>query len=174
VDAILVGVGTVLADDPSLTARVGKPKRHPLPIILDARLDTPPGAKALRHPKGCVVVCGKSALPRRRKSLEAAGAKILEMPSKGDMIRWTPLLKELGRREITSLLIEGGARVFGSAIEAGIVNKLWLFIAPMLIGGDKARGTLGGEGFADLADCPRLKESKIRRSGPDLWIEGYL
>ena len=174
VDAILVGTGTVLADDPSLTARIPKPGRQPIPIVLDANLITPPDAKVLRHPRGCIIATKKSAPASRRVALLDRGAQIWNLPSKGGLIEWRPLLKELGRREITSLLIEGGARVFSSALEAGVVNKIWLFIAPILIGGDDARGTVGGTGPAELTDCTRLKDMKIRRCGPDLWIEGYL
>jgi len=173
VDAIIVGIGTVLTDDPSLTARISR-KRQPLPIVLDSGLDTPPKSKVLSHPRGCLIVTSKGVPKSRRKALLTAGANIITLPVKAGLIKWDPLLEELGKMGITSVLIEGGAAVFGSALEARVVNKLLLFVAPILIGGDEGRGVFGGRGPAELADCARITDMKVRKSGPDLCVEGYL
>lgn len=173
VDAVLVGIGTVLADDPQLTARLKRSVRQPLPIVLDTHLRTPPSARVLAHPRGCVIVASKSAPLIRRKKLEEAGARILTVSQKNGELEWKSLLEKLGSLEITSILIEGGARIFSSAIENKIANKALFFIAPMLIGGKRAKSMFEGKGFAKLKNCPRLRDITVKRSGEDIMIEGY-
>lgn len=173
VDAVLVGIGTVLADNPRLTARLNRPVKQPLPIILDANLRTPLTAEVLKHPRGCLIVTGKCASSTKRKKLEQSGARILTVVERNGFIEWNTLLKKLGAMEITSLLIEGGAGIFSSAFENRVVNKAVFFIAPILIGGEKAKSMFEGEGFDKLRNCLRLHDVSIRRIGGDIMVQGY-
>lgn len=173
VDAVLVGIGTVLADDPQLTARTNYSHKEPLPIILDTHLRTPVTAKVLEHPRGCLIVAGKSASSSRRKKLEEAGARILIVKEKNGFIKWNDLLKKLGQMEITSVLIEGGTEIFSSAFENRIVNKVVFFIAPILIGGKNAKSMFEGEGFDRLKNCLKLRNVTTKRIGQDIMVEGY-
>ena len=180
-DALVVGKNTVLSDNPRLTARLPGRKsydlyrfRQPRPVILDYRLEVPINARVLSHPAGAIIAAGKGARRDQRRRLEAKGVEILILPGRNGMISWLPLLKELGKREITSLIIEGGASVFASAIEERVVDKVYFFIAPIIIGGTKALGTVGGKGIKKILDAPRLKNTRVRRIGEDLLVEGYL
>jgi len=127
-DAIVVGVGTVLADDPALTNRLG-PKSLPSPtrVVLDPTLRTPPGAKLLRGPSraGVWIVATPDAPKSRARKLEAAGAEVLSLPAtKSGALSWKRLLRELGKRDVTSLLVEGGPGVWTGAHAAGVVDLL--------------------------------------------------
>jgi diaminohydroxyphosphoribosylaminopyrimidine deaminase/5-amino-6-(5-phosphoribosylamino)uracil reductase len=141
-DAILVGVGTVLADDPRLTVRLpkGKPS-HPLRIVLDSQLRTPPDAAMFgeKSQPPLLVAAQELRLHRglrtRQRALEAAGAEIWFAPTTPDgRIALPPLLRRLARREIQSLLLEGGSRVHGAFVAAGLVDSVALFLAPRLVG----------------------------------------
>jgi len=174
VDAVLVGAGTVRADDPSLTARDVKVRRQPKPVILSTNFDLPKKSKVFDHPAGCLVATSSKAGASRRKSLENRGVEVVTLPTKGGMIQWRPLLEELAGRDITSVLIEGGGRVFGSAIESGAVRKVVIYAAPTIIGGDAAPGVFRGKGAALLEDAARMEDVDIKRMGPDIRITGYL
>ncbi len=175
-DGILVGVGTVLADDPSLTARrPGLESRDPVRIILDARLDIPPQRKVLASgpAAGTVIVCGPEPPADKRSAIEKTGARVLEAPLSGgriDMARLMPFLGEMG---ITSLLIEGGGTVLGSAFAAGIVDKVTFFYAPRILGGDDGVPVCRGRGPERMADALRLVDVSVRRFDGDVMIEGY-
>lgn len=173
VDAIIVGAGTVRADDPSLTAREAGAKKQPLPVVLTSRMDLPPDAKVFKHPAGCVVAASQKSASSKRKELAAKGVKILTLPLKKGLIDWDALFGELASMRITSCLIEGGGEVFGSAIEAGVVNKITAYIAPMIIGGDTAPGAFRGAGAGMLEDAARLQDVTINKVGCDFKITGY-
>jgi len=173
-DAVIVGAGTVRADDPSLTARNVKARRQPRPVILSSRLNLPDEAKVYGHPAGCIIAASAKAPAGRIKALEATGAEIVKLPAAGGLVQWKPLMEELGRRDITSVLIEGGSRTFGSAIEAGVVNKIVAYMAPIIIGGDEAAAAFGGPGISRLEYAPRMHNIKISRMEEDIRVEGYL
>ncbi|MCC7344474.1 MAG: bifunctional diaminohydroxyphosphoribosylaminopyrimidine deaminase/5-amino-6-(5-phosphoribosylamino)uracil reductase RibD [Deltaproteobacteria bacterium] len=139
-DAILVGVGTVLADDPRLTARHAKAARQPIRIVLDPRGRIPLNAKVLRGPRGSqcwVVVAPGRVSARRRRQIEARGAKVLVCPLGADgRFRLKALLKELGRRSVLSLLVEGGAATWSHFIRQKCAQELLLFQAPKILGAD--------------------------------------
>ena len=170
-DAVLVGVGTVLADDPRLTCRI-KGGRNPLRVVLDRRLRTPPGARVLRAPGRCILVCMPSAPAARRRRVERTGAEVVAVDSRG-RAGWRRVLRELGRRGVLELLIEGGSAVATSALRAGVVNEMTIFYNPRFIGDDGVPllGRLGVEG-PELA----LKATTTwwRSSGEDLVWNGRI
>jgi len=173
-DAILVGVNTVLTDDPALTTRLPEGGgRNPLRIVLDSRARTPPGARLLHEAGRALVAVTAGAPAERTVALTAAGAEVLVVPESRGRVDLPALLAELGRREITGLLVEGGGTVSYSFLAAGLVDKVVWFIAPLLIGGTAAVPALGGEGAETLAGAVRLERISLARLGEDLCLEGY-
>ncbi|NLI13263.1 bifunctional diaminohydroxyphosphoribosylaminopyrimidine deaminase/5-amino-6-(5-phosphoribosylamino)uracil reductase RibD [Pelotomaculum propionicicum] len=174
-DAILVGIGTVLADDPSLTTRLpGGGGRDPVRVILDSRARIPPQARVLTQQSEAptIIAVTSAAPPERLKTLRESGAVVLVV-NEGPRVDLAELLRILGSRGITSVLIEGGAGVHGSAISAGLVDKVAWFIAPKIIGGATAPGPVGGTGADDPAGASALERVRVRRLGPDILLEGY-
>ncbi|MGI6491595.1 MAG: bifunctional diaminohydroxyphosphoribosylaminopyrimidine deaminase/5-amino-6-(5-phosphoribosylamino)uracil reductase RibD [Pelotomaculum sp.] len=174
-DAIMVGVGTVLADDPSLTTRLPGPSRDPVRIILDSQGRTPPGAKVLNQQSDAptLIAVTREAPRKRLLALREAGAEILVV-SKGPRVDLVELMKLLGAREITSILLEGGGTVHSAALEAGIVDKVCWFIAPKIIGGDGAPGAVGGLGVDDPDEAVQLERVRMKCLGEDFCLEGYI
>lgn len=172
-DAILVGVGTVLADDPRLTAR-GKGFRDPIRVVLDRDLHTPPTAQLLPRGAGprTIIVAGTEAPREREVALAAAGAEIWRVQSPpGDTDRRPSLAivaEKLGADGITSVLVEGGAEVHASFLAAGLADELVLYVAPKVVGGP-ARSWVGGGGIAALAEAHGFTfDEKISFIGGDL------
>jgi diaminohydroxyphosphoribosylaminopyrimidine deaminase/5-amino-6-(5-phosphoribosylamino)uracil reductase len=175
-DAILTGSGTVLADNPSLTARTGSAHGHtPLRIVLDPSLRVPLHAKVLRDRKApTLIVTTAAGAAANRAALQKIGAEVLVLPARHGRIQWRALLSELGRRGIASLMIEGGAEVNASALRKGIVDRVLFFLAPRMMGGRDAVGAIGGLSPARLSDVLKLKRMAVMRIGPDILVEGYL
>ncbi len=174
-DAILVGIGTVLADDPSLTTRLpGGGGRDPARVILDSRARILPQARVLTQRSAApTIIAVTAAAPQERIiTLRESGAEVLVI-NEGPRVDLAELLKILGARGITSVLIEGGAGVHGSAISAGLADKAAWFIAPKIIGGAAAPGPVGGTGADDPAGAAALERVRVRRLGPDILLEGY-
>jgi diaminohydroxyphosphoribosylaminopyrimidine deaminase/5-amino-6-(5-phosphoribosylamino)uracil reductase len=176
-DAILVGIGTVLADDPQLTARdlpQGRPApRHPARVILDSRLRIPLDARVLARDGAPVLVATTSrARPDARRALEQAGADVIVADGQDGRVDLHAILAELGRRGIMSLLVEGGAGVHGACFDAGLVDKVVVFVAPVILGGP-APAPVGGAGVERLVQAWRLTSVEIRQVEQDLVIEGY-
>ncbi len=164
-DAILVGAGTVHADDPALTVREVR-GRDPQRVILDGRLRTRPGAAAVPGSWIATRAKGGGALERR-------GATILRVTGRGPRVDLGALLDELGRREVTSLLVEGGGEVHGQFLRAGLVDEVAIFVAPVLIGGDGIP-VLRGEGAATMAQALRLVDVRVKRLGNDVLVTGRI
>ncbi|TAL09215.1 MAG: bifunctional diaminohydroxyphosphoribosylaminopyrimidine deaminase/5-amino-6-(5-phosphoribosylamino)uracil reductase RibD [Nitrospirae bacterium] len=175
-DAVVTGIGTVLADDPRLTARTGSAQEHaPLRIVLDPSLRIPLRAKVLRGRKAPTLVVTTEQSPRaKRAALRKAGAEALVLPSHRGRITWRALLSELGRRGIASLVIEGGAEVNASALREGAVDRVLFFLAPRMLGGADAVGAIGGRSPVRLSEALPLKRVSVMRVGPDILVEGYL
>jgi diaminohydroxyphosphoribosylaminopyrimidine deaminase/5-amino-6-(5-phosphoribosylamino)uracil reductase len=173
-DAVLVGIETVLADDPRLDAR-GTPHRpdRPIKVILDSRLRLPVRARCLsrRSPAPTIVATTQRGGPRRR-ALERRGVRLLTFPARGGRVPLRPVLDALGRAGIQSVLIEGGGEVLGSAFAQRLVHRVAWFLAPVVIGGRTAPGAVGGAGVGRLAGAARIQDWRVRRFGPDLCIEG--
>ncbi|MEW6185562.1 MAG: bifunctional diaminohydroxyphosphoribosylaminopyrimidine deaminase/5-amino-6-(5-phosphoribosylamino)uracil reductase RibD [Thermodesulfobacteriota bacterium] len=174
VDGIVAGIGTVLKDDPQLTVRLPRGKtRDPLRIIIDPRLRISPRARVLNNPRGAMVVTAEGAPLRKREVLEQAGVEILSLPIKNGLISTRELMVRLGRRGITSLLLEGGSETYATFLKEDQVDKLMVFIAPCLLGGHKAVGMIGGQGVSRVDEAVRLKEMKVRTIGGDILVEAY-
>jgi diaminohydroxyphosphoribosylaminopyrimidine deaminase/5-amino-6-(5-phosphoribosylamino)uracil reductase len=165
-DAILVGVTTVLSDDPELTARLeGDDVRQPVRVILDSQLRTRMSARAV----------GANTLIATTRGGRMGAAEVLRLPAADDgRVALAPLLDELGKRGILSVLIEGGSEVHASFFAQGLVDKVHAYIAPRLIGGREAPGALGGAGVERLTDAVPLRELDAVRLGDDLLITGYV
>ncbi len=165
-DAILVGVNTVLADDPELTARMeGEDVRQPLRVILDSQLRTRMSARA---------VGPNTLIATTRRGLMGA-AEVLRLPAASDgRVALPPLLDELGKRGILSVLVEGGSEVHASFFAQGHVDKVHAYIAPRLIGGRQALGPIGGAGVDRLVEAVPLRELDATRLGADLLVTGYV
>jgi diaminohydroxyphosphoribosylaminopyrimidine deaminase/5-amino-6-(5-phosphoribosylamino)uracil reductase len=177
VDAIMVGINTVLRDDPLLTTRLpGGGGRDPMRIIVDSRLRLPCEARVLTaSTTAWTLVATTPEAPReKQRQLEAAGAKILIVEGDGPRVPLGSLLDQLGAMQVTSVLLEGGGELHSSALRAGIVDKVLYFLAPKLIGGRAAPPAIGGEGFARLDEAVTLERVHVRQLDDDLLIEGYV
>ena len=177
VDAVMVGINTVLRDDPLLTTRLpGGGGRDPMRIVVDTHLRIPCEARLLAtSATACTVIATSPAAPgEKRLQLEAAGAKVLIVESDGPGISLGPLMDQLGAMQVTSILLEGGGELHCSALGAGIVDKVLYFLAPKLIGGRSAPMAIAGEGFARLEEAVTLDRMQVRQLDGDLLIEGYV
>jgi diaminohydroxyphosphoribosylaminopyrimidine deaminase/5-amino-6-(5-phosphoribosylamino)uracil reductase len=176
-DAIMVGAGTIAADDPLLTARLkDRPSKDPIRIVLDARLRIPPTAKVLNHssPAETILVAGREAPAAARTQLLRPGVRVIEAQTRDGRIDLEPLMVQLGTMGVTGILVEGGSRVLGSAFRAGIVDKVCFFFAPMIAAGDDGPPICSGRGPEKIQDCIRLDRIRTRRFGEDVMIEGYV
>lgn len=171
VDAIVVGVRTVLADDPRLTVRTTASIRLPLKIVLDDRLRTPLNARLLRGRAPVVIATTPGASAARRRALERRGAEVAVLPARHGRVDLRALLRLLAHRDITHLLVEGGGEVITSFVEAGLVDRWISILAPILVGGP-ALTPMEGKGIARLRDAPRLRQAIWRALGHDLMIDG--
>jgi diaminohydroxyphosphoribosylaminopyrimidine deaminase/5-amino-6-(5-phosphoribosylamino)uracil reductase len=165
--AIMSGIGTVLADDPSLTVRLeGDETVHqPLRIVLDPHLSTPEDAKFLKQPGESLIVtaCAEESVQER---LRQAGAEVLVLPNGNDAVDLVALMTHLAEREINEILMETGATLSGALLRAGIIDELIVYMAPKLMG-DNARGLFHTPGLEELADAVELDIQDIRAVGDD-------
>ena len=176
-DAIMVGVGTIIADDPLLTDRTGLARRLPLlRVVLDSRLRCPLDSRLVRTAKDDVLIFCSFAEEKKRRLLEERGIRVEQVPlgssdGRPDLARIAARLGELG---ITSLLIEGGALVNWAALAAGVVDKIFLYYAPKILAGGGSVPFAGGEGFRRLSEAAQVKNIVLHRFGEDFAVEGYL
>jgi diaminohydroxyphosphoribosylaminopyrimidine deaminase/5-amino-6-(5-phosphoribosylamino)uracil reductase len=171
-DAIWVGAQTAALDDPELTARSrGRIVHRPIRLVADTRLRLPPSARMLRGAPGSTwVLCGPGAPRARRRALEAAGARVLEVAREGDHLDLRRALRRLGREGLTEILVEGGGRLAAGLLRRSLVDELHWFTAPLVIG-DDGRAALGALEVRALAAAPRLAGVALRRLGDDAyWI----
>ena len=181
-DAILVGIGTILADDPLLTDRSGLPRRRPLlRVILDSRLRLPLESRLVQSVvretarKNDVLVFYSSAEERKKSELEARGIRAEHLPSASDgRPDIHAVLRRLGELEITSVMIEGGATVNATALASGIVDKVFLYYAPKILGAADSVPFAVGTSFRQLHEARQVKHLHLHRFGEDFAVEGYL
>jgi len=181
VDAVLVGVGTVCSDNPSLTARVGarllrRAKKQPLRVVVDSHLRIPLNANVLRRVQGThTMVATTSAVPpARRRALARRNVEVLSLPAVAGRVSLSRLLDELGSRGITSLLVEGGAEINAAMLRGRLVQQVRLYIAPSLLGGNDAKGMIGGNSPRRLTAALKLRNVRTRSVGRDIVVEGDL
>jgi diaminohydroxyphosphoribosylaminopyrimidine deaminase / 5-amino-6-(5-phosphoribosylamino)uracil reductase len=165
-DAILVGINTVVADDPELTSRLdGQEPRQPLRVVLDSNLRIRQSAR----------VVGANTLIATTKPGRVGLAQALQLPATAEgRVPLPDLLDELGRRNIISILVEGGAEVQAAFFRDGLVDKVYAYVAPKLIGGREAPGPLGGDGIELLSEATGLTDVDVTRLGDDVLISGYV
>lgn len=165
-DAILVGVNTVLLDDPELSARgLASDQRQPVRIVLDSGLRTPVGARVL----------GPRTILATTRAGEVAGAKVMRLPADArGRVSLEPLLDGLGHSGFLSLLVEGGSEVHASFLANGLVDKVYAYVAPILIGGRDAPSPVGGHGVERLADALKLRDTEVETLDGDFLISGYV
>jgi len=178
-DAIMVGANTILADDPQLTARCcggrgGALHKQPLRVIIDGGGQTPTSAQVFAQPGKTLLVLGREASQEEKKGYAKAGAEILEMHSEKGYIELRQLFEILGQRQITNVLVEGGGRLIGSLFDQRLVDKIIFFVAPIIIGGDKATTAVGGRGVARVMDAITLERVSQEHYGQDIMITGYI
>jgi len=170
-DAVMVGSGTALADDPALTARRGSRVRRPPRVLVDALLRVPPTARLHREPGESWVLCRRDAPERRARELERVGATLLPVARRGDRIDLRAGLRRLTKQGLTTVLVEGGGALAGALLRADLVDELHWFTAPALLGGD-GLPALGPIGATRLDRAVRLAERQVRRMGEDLYVRG--
>ncbi len=191
-DAIMVGVGTVLADDPLLTDRTGLARRRPLlRVILDSRLRLPLESRVVKTARQDLIVFCCFAEENKRRELEARGVAVEQVPmrqteSDGTLVfprgstavdgrpDLERVMAELGSREITSLIIEGGAMVNWAALAAGIVDKVFFYYAPKILAGTGSIPFATGAGYRRISEAASVKSITLHRFGEDFAVEGYL
>jgi diaminohydroxyphosphoribosylaminopyrimidine deaminase/5-amino-6-(5-phosphoribosylamino)uracil reductase len=177
VDAILVGAGTVLKDNPRLTTRLKKGRgSNPARVILDASAEIPLKARVFHHADRdrVVYVTARGASAFRINKLHKAGVHTYLLPDKNGRISLKKLIKLLGQSWITSVLVEGGGGLNASILKEGIVDKVALFLAPLIIGGEPAPGLVGGPGIKSLKQALDIKNLTVTPVGADWMVEGYL
>lgn len=176
-DAIMVGVGTIIADDPLLTDRSGLPRRQPLlRVIVDSRLRLPLQSRVVKTSKDDVLVLCSFAEEKRKRELQNQGIRVEQVQvgvgdGRPDM---KGIMKRLGIMEITSLLVEGGAMINGAALASGIVDKVFLYYAPKILDGMGSVPFATGVGFDRMSDAAHVKSIRLHRFGEDFAVEGYL
>lgn len=174
-DGILVGIGTVLADNPSLTTRLpDHTGKNPVRIIVDSQARTPLGAKVLTDGQARTIVVVTERAPKARvEAIRKAGAEVLVAGS-GEQVDLRWMMQKLGAMEITSILVEGGGTINDALLREGLVDKVLAFVASKLIGGREAKTPVEGEGFASLQDAVQLDRLSAEPMGGDILLSGYV
>ena len=176
-DAIMVGINTIRNDDPSLTTRLpGSQGSDPARVILDTHLTISPDARVLQQESAAptILVAGLPVAENKKRAFEKSGAQVLEVALKNDLIDMNALMEQLGAMELTSLLIEGGSRVLASAFNRAVVDKVFFFYAPKILGGDDGVPICSGPGAELMGECIGIRDIAVHRLGDDVLIEGYV
>ncbi len=173
-DAIVVGIGTALADDPQLTARPPGP-RQATRIVLDSRCRLPWTSYLVRTAQEIptLVATTSAASSDAATQLQQQGCEVLRLPAAEEKPSVAALLAELGRRRFTNVLVEGGSALLGSFLDVGVLDEVHVFVAPVLVGGTSARTPVGGLGIAQLADALRLADWHVEKVEGDVYLHGW-
>ncbi len=178
VDAIMVGVNTIITDDPQLTARAGKDggrtEKQPLRVVVDSRGRTPLNARVFQVPGKTLIAVTEEIDPAKSAALAEAGAEILLLPSKEGVVDLGELFNALGSKGIINLLVEGGPTLFGSLFEQRLVDRLLVFISPLIIGGKEASSPVKGIGVEKVTQAMPLNRVRVERFSDDVLISAYM
>jgi diaminohydroxyphosphoribosylaminopyrimidine deaminase/5-amino-6-(5-phosphoribosylamino)uracil reductase len=178
-DAIMAGVGTVVSDNPRLTARGcagrgGTSHKQPMRVIVDSTGRTPLDSCMFAEPGKTLIATGGAVPESRQEAFRQVGAEVAQLPGKDNRVNLQALLKHLGERQVTSVLVEGGGTLLGSLFDAGLVDKVVAIVAPMVIGGAAAKTPVAGLGVEKIAQAPRLENVRVSQFGDDTVITGYV
>ena len=174
VDAVICGTDTYRLDDPNLLPRPAR-GRLPLRVILDRRGRLPLGLQIFDPQDGSrLYVTSKSTSDRRCAGIEKRGIGVLRLSEKKTGLDLRALLRQLGKRNVSQVLVEGGAGLHGSLLDAGLANEAVVFVAPKVLGGGEAPGPVGGKGPAKVAQALEIAQPRVRRRGEDVVPEGWL
>src|SRR4051812_9240363 len=171
-DAVAVGIGTALVDDPRLTARIEGVARQPRRVVFDSEARLPLDSKLVRELADVplIVVCSRAASRTSMEALEAAGVDVIVATGENEAARVEHALDELGARDVQSLLLEGGPHLAGAFLEAGEIDEARIFVAPLLAGGREARTALEGQGIEEIAGALRGRDVEVERIDEDVLI----
>ncbi|MFA6665366.1 MAG: bifunctional diaminohydroxyphosphoribosylaminopyrimidine deaminase/5-amino-6-(5-phosphoribosylamino)uracil reductase RibD [Armatimonadota bacterium] len=169
-DAVMVGIGTVLADNPQLTVRACR-GQNPLRVVVDARAETPPSSRVLGDEAETIIAVTNSAPIGRVEALRGAGAGIIEVESQAGRVNLTLLLETLAGLGINNMLLESGGRLSASMLKSGLVDRGLIFIAPKIAGGRDAPTPVEGDGASLMAEALNTGTPKVRRFGDDIALE---
>jgi diaminohydroxyphosphoribosylaminopyrimidine deaminase/5-amino-6-(5-phosphoribosylamino)uracil reductase len=179
-DAVAVGIGTALADDPMLTARISDPThpahRQPRRVVFDSEARLPINSKLVRDARKVplTVVVSRAAPRTATDGLSAHGADVIVATGENEHARVRSALDQLGKEGVSSILLEGGPRLAGAFMDAGEVDEVRLFLAPLVLGGRSARDPVGGEGVETIADAVRALTLECDRIGEDLLVSARI
>ena len=175
-DAVAVGIGTALADDPLLTARVEAVPRQPSRVVFDSEARLPLDSKLVQSTQEAplIVICARAAPRTATEGLEAAGAEVIVVTGQNEGARVAAALDELGSRGIQSVLLEGGPHLTGAFLDAGEVDEMRVFIAPIVAGGRQARSPVEGQGFQLIGAAKRALWHEVEEIGDDVLISARL
>ena len=174
-DSVLVGINTLINDNPSLNVRIRTIRvRQPIPIVIDSKLRTPSGSNILKIHDKAVIACSRDADQKRKKVLENTGAIVMPLTTdKSGYIKLKPFFKKLVKMDITSVLLEGGGMVASSAIKEGLVDELNIFYSPKIVGGDGI-SMISGLNIDKMAKAINVRHINIKKMGQEFMVEGYL
>jgi diaminohydroxyphosphoribosylaminopyrimidine deaminase/5-amino-6-(5-phosphoribosylamino)uracil reductase len=177
-DAIMVGVNTLLADDPRLTSRCrgngGRTHRQPLRVIVDGKGRTSPAARIFGEPGRTLLALGTRMGPDEREAFSGKDAELVELPTDEGLVDLKELLRVLGERDVTSVLVEGGGILLGSLFDLGLVDKVIAFISPIVIGGAEAETPVAGVGVDKVAESVHLRRVMTKTWERDVMVTGYV
>lgn len=179
VDAIMVGANTVILDDPQLTARGhagkgGRSKVQPTRVVVDGKGRIPSTARIFAEPGKTLVAMVDNFKNRERSKIKRAGTEYVLFKSNNDLIELSELLDILGKRQITTVMVEGGSRLLGAFFDNRLIDKVYAYIAPMIIGGEEAKSPVSGSGVAKVQDALKLHDVKIMQFNDEFLVSGYL
>ena len=174
VDAIVAGVGTVVADDPQLTCRIPH-GRNPWRVVLDSRLRIPLTAKLLRQtdPERSIIVTSDRSSHQKVRAIESLGAQVWRLRLRSGKVPWTAILRKLAAKDVLSVMIEGGATTAAWALREKAVDKIMFFYAPIILGGD-GRVMIDALGVKRVGQALRVRRTRVRKSGTDTLVSAYL
>jgi len=173
-DAILVGIGTILADDPNLTTRLPETGKNPIRIVIDSMARTPLEAHVVTDGLAPTIIAVTDRAPKDRiDSLRSRGVEVLIIEAKQEQVDLRKLFIVLGQKAITSILVEGGGSINASVLADNLVDKIYWFIAPKIIGGSSAPGPVGGQGVANVNDAYLFEDMNMEPIGEEILISAY-